>query len=53
VSNFSVAGRAVLFTIQERKITVVDDSIEAVVASNEKKKKEAGDELKRTCTSTK
>jgi len=40
MSNLSVAGRAALYSIQERKITVVDVSIEAMVASNEGKEGE-------------
>jgi len=41
MSNFSVAGRAVLCSIQERKITVVDVSIEAMVAKKRGEREEA------------
>jgi len=38
--NFSVARRAVLCSIQERKITVVDVSIEAMVAKEREERDE-------------
>lgn len=48
--NLSVAGRAVLCSIQERKITVMDVSIEAMVASKEEK--ETSRRREENCTST-
>jgi len=47
MSNFSAAGGSLLYSdsIQERKTTVVDVSIEAMDASNEGKK--GGKETKR------